>query len=245
MFDAITQKKASLKTVIDGLGKQPREDLITSQLFGTIRFLEHAARKQALEILTGHPLSGEADIHLWPRFGPGRGTEPDVVITLKQGEIVKYWIIEVKWGARFSGEGNQPHREIAAVRDADTRTGAFTSAPREVAGYTLLGAESKHDAEMKDVEELETSLSVYSLRWPEVNQSLKRLSKEAADSGLAAWAKCAADFLSSTPQGFALGNWPAMPTPEITRFTFDTNRRFEWDVSCEPVSVCQFHFDMN
>lgn len=249
MFDAVTRKKARLESIIDGLGKQPREDLITSQLFGTVRFLEPTARTRALETLVGHPLSGEAGIHLWPRFGPGRGTEPDVVIALKQGEIVKYWIVEVKWGARFSGDGNQPLREIEAVRDAETQTGAFPSEPREVAGYTLLGAESKHDDQMNEIKERfsNTAVTIRSRTWPGLNEALRCLAdpRVAKNEGLAAWAQCAADFLSSTPQGFALGHWPAMPMPAISIFTFDTNRRFEWDISLEPVPTCQFHFDMN
>lgn len=254
MFDAITAGKANLKVIIDGLRRQPREDLITSQLFGTIRFLEPTARKQALEILTGNELSGEADLHLWPRFGP-RGTEPDVVITLKQGDIVKYWIVEVKWGAGFSGDGNQPLREIEAVRDEAVRnygSGSehFHSAPREIAGYTLLGAESKHNVQMNDVEQkfpCSSEIKICSRTWSDVNVALSGLAdpRVAQNEGLAAWAQCAADFLSTTPQGIALGNWPAMPMPEISIFTFDTNRRFEWGVSLEPVSACQFHFDMN
>lgn len=109
---------------------------------------------------------------------------------------------------------------------------------------------SKHNVQMNDVEQkipCSGEIKICSRTWSDVNVALSGLAdpRVAQNEGLAAWAQCAADFLSTTPQGIALGNWPAMPMPEISIFTFDTNRRFEWGVSLEPVSACQFHFDMN
>jgi hypothetical protein len=241
MFDAIAAKKARLDVIIEGKGKQPREDLITSQLFGTVRFLSSSAQKLALETLVGAKLEGDATIHLWPKFGR---IEPDVVLELTRGIDTRYWIVEVKWGADFSGE-DQALREIDAVMRAACYREGLRGQPRDVVGYTLLGAERKHEDQMASlVVTFGGDLTIRSRRWPEVTTALRQLEAD-QDGGLAAWARCAANFLSRTRMGAALDNWPEMTMPESCSYRYDTSRRFGWGGFFRPVPACEFHFHTN
>lgn len=238
MFDAIAAKKARLDVIIEGKGKQPRENLITSQFFGTVRFLSSSAQKLALETIVGAQLEGEAIIHLWPKFGR---TEPDVVLELTRGIDTRYWIVEVKWGADFSSE-DQASREIDAVRrDACYREG-LGGQPRDVVGYTLLGAEGKHKDQMESlVATRGGKLSIRSRRWPEVTTALRQLEAN-QDGGLAAWARCAANFLVQAGVGAALDNWPEMTMPESGSYRYSTTGHFGWGGSFRTVPACEFHF---
>lgn len=77
MFDAVIAHKARMEMVIDGLGKQPREDLVTSSLFGSLRFLTPSGQETAIEALVGIKIAGPVEIYLWPFLrGDGENSEP-------------------------------------------------------------------------------------------------------------------------------------------------------------------------
>ncbi len=242
MFDAVVCRKASLSKLIDGVGKQPREDLITSSLFGTIRFLPPKSQNLAIEALIGADLEGDINIHLWPRLkGNGEIAEPDVVIEVQNREQQQFWIVEVKWGASLSND--QVGREIRTVRDGECRRGEFPMGPRRVTGYTLVGAISCHQAPLTAARrEFSTSLNMIAFEWATISERLRSLAGSSQDPGLTEWAALAATFLSGQPQGHVLGKWPEMTTPEACTFNFDANESFRWGDRLGCVSHCGFDF---
>ncbi|WP_282096702.1 hypothetical protein [Epibacterium ulvae] len=227
MFDAVVARKARLISIIDGVGKQPREDLITSTLFGTLRFLLPEARAKALRVICDNEFVGDVQIHLWPFFrGNGKSAEPDVVLEFNREGQRAYWIVEVKWGAAL-GE-DQAEREILMVKSGSCRRGNIVEGKRNLVGYTLLGAEKKHQ---KTLEELELKYfqehAIKNISWKATCDSLRQLADTEPDPGLIAWARLAADFLAGEPQGFVLGPWPEMKTPGECRFLFDDENNFQ------------------
>lgn len=240
MFDAVIAHKARMEMVIDGLGKQPREDLVTSSLFGSLRFLTPSGQETAIEALVGIKIAGPVEIYLWPFLrGDGENSEPDVVIRCAAGS---YWIVEVKWGAGL-GE-DQAGREIRTVRDGECRRGGLPDGPRAVTGYTLIGALERHAQEMERVRsEFAHSLTIVDFRWTDVTERLRNLVRNAAhDPGLVAWAKLTATFLDGQPEGMVLGEWPSLLMPDTCTFAFDSDERFALDHRIAPVAECQFNF---
>ncbi len=221
MFDAVVARKARMDMVIDGLGKQPREDLVTSALFGTLRFLTPEGQEIALEALVGAKIPGPVEIHLWPYFrGNGENSEPDVVI--KFGED-SYWIVEVKWGAGLGAD--QVGREIRTVRAGECRRGGLPEANRKVVGYTLLGALDKHMLAMDGARpEVAFGVTTFALRWLDVTERLRVLAKSNTDDlGLLAWSQLAAAFFGGEPEGKVLGDWPALQMPSPCSFAFSAD----------------------
>lgn len=220
MFDAVVARKARMRKIIDGSGKQPREDLVTSSLFGTIRFLTPEGQKKALEALVGTTICGPAEIYLWPYLrGEGEISEPDVVIKSGDGA---YWIVEVKWGAGL-GE-NQVAREIRTVREGECRRGGLPGEHRNVVGYTLLGALKSHLPEMDEARREFAGVRIFDFPWPDVTERLRRLARgNADDPGLVAWSRLAANFLGGEPEGRVLGEWPALQMPPQCGFPFSTD----------------------
>lgn len=236
MFDAVVARKARMEMVIDGLGKQPREDLVTSALFGTVRFLTAEGQKRALEALLGATISGPVDIYLWPYLrGEEEIAEPDVVIRSIDDS---YWIVEVKWGADL-GE-NQVEREIRSVHQGECRRGGLPKGRRKVVGYTLLGALDKHAPAVDDARrEMGDALSLNSMPWTAVTERLRELVKKNADDpGLVAWAKLAATFLGGEPEGRVLGEWPTLKMPQSCRFLFSEEESFPTTSGVALASAC-------
>lgn len=217
MFDAVISRKARLDRIIDGVGKQPREDLITSSLFGTLRYLTPDARARALQVLTGGEISGDTKIFLWPRLGLGNlRTEPDVVIVYDDGHGLTHWIVEVKWGASLGTA--QIEREITAVRAGKCNNDELRRGIRNVAGYTLLGQEPHHSIDVGSAQK-KLNLPIFGLSWPSVAARLRDL--DDADDGYREWAKTVTDFLTSSPRGKAFRPWPQMSRPSPDMFTFN------------------------
>lgn len=237
MLHAINAKKARLDRVIDGVGKQPRENLITSALFGTIQFLSAPAQSLALKALIGQELPDGAEIFLWPYLRhPEENAEPDVVLRIRTDDGPAYWIVEVKWGAPLGDE--QVGREVRTLRDGECRRGGLPAENRNVIGYTLLGAEMKHTEAMQVAEGAFPALKFHSAKWPDVTTRLNRLSTESNDDpGLTSWARTAEDFLRGTPRGNVLGPWsPDIMMPQDASFTFTPKN------PVGPVSAAQFIF---
>ncbi|WP_282078029.1 hypothetical protein [Epibacterium ulvae] len=226
MFDAIVARKARLNSVIDGAGKQPREDLVTSALFGPLKFLLPDARAKALQVLCGYEFGADVQISLWPFFkSDSESAEPDVVLEFTNSGRRNYWIVEVKWGAALGKD--QAGREIRTVQSGYCRRGQVTEGKRNVIGYSLLGAERKHE---KALNALRLSVGqmhvINDWSWKEMCDRLRQLADTSSDAGLIAWAKLAADFLSGEPQGTVLGSWPEMELPGEYHFYFDLDEDF-------------------
>ena len=100
MIQAITQNKARM--FFTKHARRPREDIVTSCVFGILEFLPQDDRRRVLGwLLPDLELIGASDIQLrlWPQ-GPHRGSsEPDVLITWKTPDGgAATAVIEVKWG---------------------------------------------------------------------------------------------------------------------------------------------------
>ena len=81
MLHALNNKKARLDRIIKGVAKQPREDLITSTLFGSLEFMTDVSRAEALKALLGLELGPASRMTMWPKFYHGsQRVEPDLVI---------------------------------------------------------------------------------------------------------------------------------------------------------------------
>ncbi len=241
MFDAVIAHKARMDMVIDGLGKQPREDLVTSTLFGTLRFLTAKGRQRAIEALVGATISAPLEIYLWPYLrGKGENSEPDVVI---RSEDDSYWIVEVKWGAGLGAD--QVGREVRTVQQGECRRGGLPEGIRKVVGYTLLGALDKHIPAVDGARrEMENLLSVFALPWTVVTERLRCLAKSNADDpGLVAWSRLAARFLGGEPEGRVLDEWPALKMPPLCGFPFSTDKFFVPTSGINYVSECRFSFN--
>lgn len=232
MFDAVIAKKARMEKILHDAKRNPREDLVTSSLFGMLRLLSPNSRRAALSILCDYAIPSDATIYLWPFFvGKDETSEPDVVLEFMQDGRPAFWIVEVKWGAPLGRD--QCAREIRTVNLGRCRRGGVPENERSVLGYTLLGAESHHQ---KAMAELRRSVlnglkgvpveGIRSLEWTAVVENLRTLEREADDPGLQSWSRLSADFLAGQPQGAVLGAWPKMTMPLKGSFFFDEEERF-------------------
>lgn len=206
--------------------RHPREDLVTSSLFGTLRLLTPEARRSALSVLCGQNFAVDGKINLWPYFvSADKNSEPDVVLEFLVDGQRNYWIVEVKWGAPLGVD--QCAREINTVSKGICRRGDVPEGARDVIGYTLLGAEPKHaDAMAASRGAFPLTPKIVSLGWSDTCGSLRSLSAAADDPGLKAWATLAADFLAGEPQGAILGRWPVMTMPGECGFDFSVEESF-------------------
>lgn len=228
MFDAVIAKKARMEKILHDAKRNPREDLVTSSLFGTLRLLTPEARKAALSVLCDHSLPSDATIYLWPFFvGKGENSEPDVVLEFMQDGRRAFWIVEVKWGAPLGAD--QSAREIRTVLSGRCRRGGVPAGERKVLGYTLLGAEPQHKKAMADLRPTMQNVltnGIKSLAWTTVAENLRCLASETTDAGLKSWSRLSANFLAGQPQGAMLGEWPTMTMPMRGTFTFDDEDMF-------------------
>ena len=217
MFDAIIARKARLEKIIEGAGKQPREDLITSAIFGTLRLLTPLSRSVALRCLADDGWDGDCDVYLWPFIRTGdEQAEPDVVLRRADGQ---FWIVEVKWGAGF--QPDQIQKEIRVTQDGECLRRPLPAGPRQVAGYTLLGAEAKHTLELEKARNAFPELPITSLSWPEVAACLSDLiRRRQLEPGLKAWAEMTLGFLLETKQGRILSGWGRVEMPPPALFHF-------------------------
>lgn len=232
MFDAVVAKKARMERILDGAKRNPREDLVTSSLFGMLRLLTPESRQAALSVLCDHPLPSDAKIYLWPFFvGESENSEPDVVLEFMKDGQRAFWIVEVKWGAPLGAD--QCAREIRTVARGRCRRGGVPAGERRVLGYTLLGAEAQHQKAVKDLRcTVQNGLEavpidgIRSLEWTTAAENLRALEGGAVDAGLKSWSALSANFLAGQPQGAVLGAWPTMTMPVKGSFAFDDEERF-------------------
>jgi hypothetical protein len=247
MFDAVIAKKAKMEKILHGAKRNPREDLITSSLFGMLRLLTPDARQAGLSVLCNYPLPSDAKIYLWPFFvGSGENSEPDVVLEFMTDGARAYWIVEVKWGAPLGAD--QCAREIRTVARGRCRRGGVPAGRRKVLGYTLLGAEPQHQKALADLRlmvlselEIDPIDGIRSQEWTAAVEDLRILESETADSGLKSWSQLSANFLTLQPQSAVLGAWPTMTMPVKKGFTFDEEEKFALPIMASVPSV-SYHF---
>ncbi len=99
MLEAVARRKVRFARVLEGVPRQPREDLVTSAIFGNLRLLDHPGA--AIDALLGGPPSGlrswanaeaiDINLELWKRCPDG--SEPDVVLTDNRSDMT---LVEVK-----------------------------------------------------------------------------------------------------------------------------------------------------
>jgi len=226
MFDAVIAKKAKMQKILHDAKRNPREDLVTSSLFGSLRLLVPEARCRALGALCGENFPVDGIIYLWPFFVSDNETsEPDVVLEFLVDGRRFYWIVEVKWGASLGVD--QSAREINTVSKGFCRRGGVLNGARDVIGYTLLGAEPKHANAMAALaEKFVVRPKIVSLKWSDTCENLRSLSVATDDPGLKVWALLSADFLAGQPQGAVLGHWPIMTLPNDVSFNFNIEESF-------------------
>lgn len=228
MFHAIAAGKANVRQIVDG-PKQPREDLVTSALFGTMEFLTASGRCRALETVVNWTGTNNPDVHLWPRFARGSGwVEPDVVISHLHGGKRLFLLVEVKWGATLGPK--QALSEIKGVQSANCLRGAAAlrfAPPRELTGYVLLGKEPHHEPGLVDLGAW--AGPVHAVPWHEVTARLRCLialaNRSPTDHGLLRWAIAAESFLAATSKGRRLSRWQNMETVGAACYKFDKGRR--------------------
>lgn len=218
MLHALNNKKARLDRIIKGVAKQPREDLITSTLFGPLDFMSEAARAEALSALLGLDLGLASKMKLWPRFYHGsQRVEPDLVIV----DGLSCHIVEVKWGA-YLGIG-QLEGQLDAVAAWGCRKqdlDLLGVAPRTVNTLTVLGYEPHHASQV--------AACVRPIRqrtWQEVAHDTYELELELGPKDpLAAWAQQIHQFLTNTPKARPMTKRPELQAVDPGHLNFNTIR---------------------
>ncbi|UFZ03487.1 hypothetical protein LQG66_30375 [Bradyrhizobium ontarionense] len=138
MLDAYLRKGARLPTELIE-GRRVIEDVITSTLFGPLKFMDANSAGQILSWFSRRKPESHAkvrDVQFWPRFQVDERSaneytiEPDLVIDGYVDNEAFRWIIEVKWDAmlhlqqvqdqvRICSEGQRDWVHISLVKSAD------------------------------------------------------------------------------------------------------------------------------
>lgn len=212
---AVTRGKAA--SFLSGTGTRvPREDLVTSAIFGPLHYLPEPGR--ALDALLGPSPGGSPwtsatslRIDFWPRF---KGGEPDVVIEARADRLLARILVEVKWGA-----GLQPvqiDRYLQALSDAGR--------PADVA--ILLGAEDHHDTGARG-----DGRGAAPRTWRDAARGLRDFVRRdgARRTPEARWAEDVQLFLQRDMRGRIFGDFRHLdlegPAPETVNWTFRLPRR--------------------
>ena len=124
MLHAVIKKKSHyLLKKQNNIRKIPREDIITSTIFGPLRYFEDQDIYYFIRSIAGiennlddnNKLQVEADIDFWPSKiatfnNERRSCEPDIVFNFKVNDKKETYIFELKWGA-YSFSEDQIERE--------------------------------------------------------------------------------------------------------------------------------------
>lgn len=232
MLHAINAKKATLARIIQGVGRQPREDLVTSALFGSIEFLPLVTQHEAAGALLGKSLPPGSVIQLWPVFRGGSfRVEPDVII-LSGNDL---HVIEVKWGAHLGAD--QLARQLNLVSNGVCVRGDMKPAPRRITSLTVLGHERHHEEDIKETGDSR----VTGRTWRDVAEALLMLRSD--DPALAAWARAAGHFLSETPKARIVRKLPELAQVPSGSFRFGPDPAAPQPVESQPVVAGVYRFD--
>ena len=124
MLHAVIKKKSHyLLKKQNNIRKIPREDIITSTIFGPLRYFEDQDIYYFIRSIAGiennlddnNKLQVEADIDFWPSKidtfnNERRSCEPDIVFNFDVNDKKEIYIFELKWGA-YSFSEDQIERE--------------------------------------------------------------------------------------------------------------------------------------
>jgi hypothetical protein len=210
MLIAVAKKKAKMSK-LTGARKEPREDLVTSAIFGSLQLLP--SEEQAIAIADIFENKPDADRKFefiyWPTWD---GCEPDVVIEVGNGgKLETIIVIEVKWGANL-GQDQLERQKVASEEK-------YPGASRR---YFLLGAEPKHDV---------GKTGFLPISWRYVTERLQNRLDESSSQGgpLGLWRKQVLEFLHQTDKGriFAgfKNDWGTLPS---TSYSYEWRGKQPW-----------------
>lgn len=212
---AVARGKAS--SFLSGTGtRMPREDLITSAIFGPLPYLPDPAR--ALDALLGAPSDGSLwagatslRMDFWPRI---MGNEPDIVIEARTDRLLARVLVEVKWGAGLQ------------TAQIDRYLDALSAAGRPANVTILLGAEDHHDTGARGDGRGATPRT-----WRDAARGLRDLIRTDGSrrSPEALWARDVHLFLQRDMRGRIFGDFRHLglegPAPDTFDWTFRSPRR--------------------
>lgn len=218
MLHALNNKKARLDRIIKGVAKQPREDLITSTLFGSLEFMTDVSRAEALKALLGLELGPASRMTMWPKFYHGsQRVEPDLVIVDGQ----ECHIVEVKWGAHVGIRQLERQLDAVGTWDCHKDRDLLGSGPRKVKSLTILGFERHHAAQVAAC--VGDAGPIRQRTWQEVARDMWELKLGSTDA-LAAWAQQVHQFLTDTPKARTMTGWPDLVPVEPGHLKFNAIR---------------------
>lgn len=209
MLHAMAQRKAHfLFTHRSETQRMPREDIMTSTIFGPLLLLPQRDRKFVLQRLFRLPedrLSGDIDLAFWPSWRSRDGRiEPDLIVRLdcsgKEG-CGAHVLVEVKWDSPFSVD--QLKKQIqAAPADFGDCVGVVT-----LTKYRGTGRD-----ELTSLRGAAGAIPSRALSWRDVQATAIRLGRESRSDGIWTWAQLASSCLGSLNlQGFqGFGEWKRM-----------------------------------
>ena len=191
MLEAIARGKASMARLTGGSGPQPREDMVTSALFGPLRMMAPPDRARALSALLDVPLgyATEVEVELWwPR---GRGRQADVLIEASRAGAAIRVLVEVKWGAPLSKNQLVHYAELIRTR--------YRRPPDHI---VLLGYEPHHEVPV-ETQERTLGREVVRRGWREAARALRCEARRETGRGGAVeiWADQVFRFLQRTEKG--------------------------------------------
>lgn len=209
MLEAVARGKTKPDRLTGGFGRQPREDVITSAIFGPLRLISDPWL--ALDALLGRPQPEQAwtgasslSIDLWRRFGT---QEPDVILTASFPDRAPLRVlVEVKWGADLGAR--QLPRYIEAMAEA-------SMAPDRI---VLLGCEPKHRPVLE-----EEGLGAEPRTWRDAARDLRRLRGGSGAPSL--WADAVFSFLQRTEKGHLFSGFSAQDCVVPDRVLWDIGHR--------------------
>ena len=210
MLEAVGRRKARMERLTGGGGREPREDMVTSALFGPLMMLRRSGRGLGAMLGIGRLEAAEViDIALWPRFGADRA-EPDVVLNVRFPNSDRpslRVLVEVKWGAPLGPA--QIERYVELMNKQGQSPGFVV----------LLGYEPQHERILFE-EEASTGLDVVRRSWRDVARAMKQLS--GSEGAVAIWASQVRRFLQQTEKGHLFAGLKSLSIrePQPAHFTY-------------------------
>jgi len=213
--------------------RRPQEDLVTSAVFGSIRFLPSEDRQKAVDLLIGNDCLKAADfgsdsdtaIELWPqklKSETGNRVEPDVLLIRDHKTV----IVEVKWHA--SWVERQIKDQIEAVKEKG----------HKVMATMVLGKAGTVD--------IIDEIKCFKRTWRDVSNDLDtKLRQRKTYKPFEEWMRNLMDFLQKTSVGRIFTHLPSPPEDQSEIFfSFSKPGHTPWlDAGIEPVTLVRFQFE--
>lgn len=217
MLDAYLRKGAVLPTAHTEDRRRVIEDVITSTLFGILRFVDHGTTLDVISILLGIDLRSKTtfvELKLWPQFrlqnGSGQFVEPDIIVDGVGDGGSWRLIIEIKWDDRLTLD--QVDRQLAAC------TAGFKKG-QNCFHYSII---KSADAAVFASRETKT------IQWYDVLRRLRAAGSGARLTKASVWAADAASFLEKLEIGAFVGiKTDELEPVSMPSFNLRSRRLFE------------------